>query len=541
MTGAMYAAISGLKAHMNKLNVIGNNIANVNTYGYKTQRYVFHEALYTTSRYGSEGTTRTGGLNPSQVGYGSVTGTIDLDMTTGNYVPGKSSDVMINGDGFFLVGDKDLEVDPLNASSLKNFTLTRVGDLSFKSDGYYSNQEGSVIYGFLNKDYDKDGKPVICDQLVPIRYPRMYEQTEEYTVQDYISYFKLNIGEEDLSILFNGTGGTDGYTLKFEGQDYDELNNKKPFEDAWKAIDATKADPSVKVELTPLADIKSVDDLKTMDDVRAFLLATQSAPMTIQGSDPDNPKERTVVADSNDPPQKVCYNLTEQFHLKGSAILPKIFDLDDPDLNPHHLKKEQLAPEIAELEGKLIDGGAVISNDGQKLINNNPYLNVDSITVDNKSGRISCITKETDEEVIIGYIAVGNVTNPDGVTNTGGPNYKAMDGAGELSIGLLSGSAEDLGIVYVNGSTVETAKKDPVTGNAMKDSYDAQGNELFPAGSRIGNAGTTEFVTGGLELSKTDLATEIAEMISTQRGYQANTRIVTVTDSMLEELVNMKR
>jgi flagellar hook protein FlgE len=57
----------------------------------------------------------------------------------------------------------------------------------------------------------------------------------------------------------------------------------------------------------------------------------------------------------------------------------------------------------------------------------------------------------------------------------------------------------------------------------------------------VKSAGTTSLITGGLEASTTDLATEISEMITTQRGYQANTRIVTVTDSMLEELVNMKR
>lgn len=63
----------------------------------------------------------------------------------------------------------------------------------------------------------------------------------------------------------------------------------------------------------------------------------------------------------------------------------------------------------------------------------------------------------------------------------------------------------------------------------------------MPDGTRIGSSGTTSLITGGLEMSKTDLSTEITEMITTQRGYQANTRIVTVTDTMLEELVNMKR
>ena len=56
MTGAMYAAIAGMKTHMNKLSVIGNNIANVNTNGYKTQRTVFRDALYTMYSSGSDGT-----------------------------------------------------------------------------------------------------------------------------------------------------------------------------------------------------------------------------------------------------------------------------------------------------------------------------------------------------------------------------------------------------------------------------------------------------------------------------------------------------
>ena len=107
MTGAMYAAISGLKSHMSKLNVIGNNVANVNTYGYKAGRVTFRETVYTTLTAGSDGTALKGGVNPSQLGYGCNIGTIDLDMSTANAVPtGVNLDCMIQGDSFFLVGDK---------------------------------------------------------------------------------------------------------------------------------------------------------------------------------------------------------------------------------------------------------------------------------------------------------------------------------------------------------------------------------------------------------------------------------------------------
>ena len=108
MTGAMYAAIGGLKTHMANLNVIGNNIANVNTAGYKAQRMTFQESIYATSKSGSDGGVTTGGNNPSQIGYGSSIGSIDLNMTPGTYNPtGFGLDCMIDGEGFFMVGDKN--------------------------------------------------------------------------------------------------------------------------------------------------------------------------------------------------------------------------------------------------------------------------------------------------------------------------------------------------------------------------------------------------------------------------------------------------
>lgn len=171
----MYAAIAGMKTHMNKLSVIGNNIANVNTNGYKTQRTVFRDALYTMYSSGSDGTATVGGKNPAQIGYGSQVASIDLNMTTSNFAPGNPMDCMLYGDGFFLVGDKDVAnvIDPSNPSSFKSLTLTRVGDFQFGPDGYLVDGNGSTVYGFLTVGTDLDGKPIVSDQLVPIRLPRV--------------------------------------------------------------------------------------------------------------------------------------------------------------------------------------------------------------------------------------------------------------------------------------------------------------------------------------------------------------------------------
>lgn len=181
MTGAMYAAISGLKSHMTKLNVIGNNIANVNTYGYKSARTTFRETIYTTLTAGSEGTPMQGGINPNQIGYGCNIGTIDLDMSNGPAVPtGINLDCMIQGDGFFLVGDKG----GVQTDSLNSLMMSKVGDFDFDADGYLVDGAGNVVYGFVTTTATTPAAgtavtqsapgptgDMVSSQLVPIQLP----------------------------------------------------------------------------------------------------------------------------------------------------------------------------------------------------------------------------------------------------------------------------------------------------------------------------------------------------------------------------------
>ena len=143
---------------------------------------------------------------------------------------------------------------------------------------------------------------------------------------------------------------------------------------------------------------------------------------------------------------------------------------------------------------------------------------LDSLTIA-KNGQITGVIKDGDGAVItIGYIAVGQVDNPNGVTHVDGHYYQALDGSGNLHVASIGGVVKPT--------------------NQLKD--DEVDEELCD-GIDVEHSGKTEFVPGGLESSGTELATEISNMIMMQRGYQANTRIITVTDSMLEELVNIKR
>lgn len=175
LSGAMSAGISGLKAHMEALNTVGNNIANVNTYGYKPGRVTFRESMYSTQSAGSAGTATVGGTNPRQTGYGTSIGTVDLDMSsqalesTGHVLDGA-----IQGDGFFLVGPKELTFD--TADDFKKLSLSRVGDFKFDADGYLVDGGGNVVYGFLTASNETDGSAgatpgEVSRVLAPIRLP----------------------------------------------------------------------------------------------------------------------------------------------------------------------------------------------------------------------------------------------------------------------------------------------------------------------------------------------------------------------------------
>ena len=430
MTGAMYAAIGGLKTHMTNLNVIGNNIANVNTAGYKAQRMIFQESIYTTSRAGSDGTEVRGGNTPSQIGYGSQVGSIDLNMSPGTFNPtGVALDCMIEGDGFFLVGNKDLTFE--SAEDYTKLQLTRVGDFNIDALGYVTDGNKNVVYGFKmvqNPDYDPNAQ----------QQYKIDANGNKINIQD-----KLILSTElvPLRVPLGAAAPTEangGY-------------NPTTQESSWQAGD-------------PVYDL-----------------------LGPAGSDPERTTARknwsleNITYDADGKPQALPTGVGQPMEEDGTTDGELTYTGPLPDTN-----------------GKLVS------------------LNGISI---NSNGAITGVA-ENGDTVVIGYAAMGKVTAPDGVTHVGGPYYKAMEGSGEMTVGLAGGLLE--AGTYLNNQRIT---EDDTPG--IKDLLDQNKSN--------------EIRNGGLEASTADVATEFANMIVTQRGYQANTRIVTVTDSMLEELVNMKR
>ena len=146
MMKALYSGVSGLKSHQTKMDVIGNNIANVNTYGFKSQRATFRDVYYQTLKSPSAASEDRGGTNASQVGYGAQVGSIDTIHSLSGYSPtDKATDLYANGEGYFVVQNS-------NGDQL----YTRLGAMNFDSTGNLVDVNGSQVCGWNKGGFTVD-------------------------------------------------------------------------------------------------------------------------------------------------------------------------------------------------------------------------------------------------------------------------------------------------------------------------------------------------------------------------------------------------
>ncbi|WP_061215627.1 flagellar hook protein FlgE, partial [Leptospira santarosai] len=150
MMRSLYSGVSGLKNHQVRMDVIGNNISNVNTHGFKTERVTFQDMISQELRGASEPKENIGGVNPQQVGLGSLIAAIDKIMTQGSLqTTGKNTDVAMSGEGFFIVKDGD-----------KQF-YTRAGAFNLDKNGYYVNPANGLKVQGWNSRLDEKGNKFI--------------------------------------------------------------------------------------------------------------------------------------------------------------------------------------------------------------------------------------------------------------------------------------------------------------------------------------------------------------------------------------------
>jgi len=155
MIRSMYSGIAGMKNFQTKLDVIGNNISNVNTYGFKKGRTVFKDLISQTTAGASGSTNTRGGVNAKQVGLGSQLASIDTIHSGGSLQStGNTLDLAISGDGFFIVGESADALTPGSAEEVDNLQYTRAGNFYMDNQGYLVNGDGFYAYGFSENAED---------------------------------------------------------------------------------------------------------------------------------------------------------------------------------------------------------------------------------------------------------------------------------------------------------------------------------------------------------------------------------------------------
>lgn len=528
MVRSMFAGVAGLRAHQAKMDVIGNNIANVNTWGYKAASMSFKDAMYQNTSSGSSGNTETGGIgavNANQIGYGVTTGAITYDFSTGSMSPSSSGlDCMIEGTGFFIVGPMlsggSLSLEGDDAVKSSGLYLSRVGKFKVDTNGYLTDDSGSYVYGF---SYDQDSDKFVTGSLVPLKLPAqsvLNKQKSEGN-NDKVAIAKKAL--DDANVAYNNQSATmsalrqayvtalSDYEEKSKSLTIDDLEleltaKKKAMVTAYNALQSDATDATLKKNY-----YDSVEDYEkseyTLIQKKAELIAP-NALKTLKDVQPNLDKYFTDYQDAleayrADPSTKAALDAAEtalkdvknQLSVLEDSSLQGIRDAAKIKVSTGEATLEAANNAVIKAKANLLTAQttAASSNSGSSSSGSNTEDSLAEFSTYKIQTDGSIVgTTSTGESVTIGKIALGRVQNMGGLEKDSGYYYTVGASAGNVSV--FEGGGSD-GVIRSNF----------------------------------------------LEMAKVDLATEMTDMITTQRGFQANSKIITVTDQMLEELVNMKR
>ncbi|MEG1490979.1 MAG: flagellar hook-basal body complex protein [Oscillospiraceae bacterium] len=557
MNRAMFSGVAGLKTHQTKMDVIGNNIANVNTYGYKAQRAVFSDIFYQTVSSASAGTSNRGGTNPSSVGYGSKLAAVQTQMTQSSMQStGFGLDVAITGEGFFQVMDPD-----------GNIFYTKAGLLDYDSNGYLTDINGNFVLGTPTADGKPDKQKLKLDNVGSVTPEKASLKATangiEYTLSASNSTsmgnvsIKFGASDELPSPLkakasISTTGAITvqlSKTAKFTSIDemnkaintaITEANGGKPHTAG--DFTLTSAEGAKKFAVPggiSGAEICGTDfSVQDGDVVGAPLFGGY---MEVKGTNTafdgngtiTNPDDFTATYDKGDPAKKIPASWKISMTVSGKTFtgvvsegeMAQSFLLQSADEKSNIEMSNPTFDKLMTLY-KAANGGVAPTGTGAEKINafeNGKTLTVTPAKPSNDLG-ISAIAFNLAGGTEGGPITLDQLTSiaigSDGTISVSHPS-KGTVAAGKVSLANFANAS---------GLQQEGANYYAETVNSGK-------AKLCNAGSD----GTGGLVSNALEMSNVDLSAEFADMITTQRGFQANSRIITVSDTMLEELINLKR
>jgi flagellar hook protein FlgE len=414
MMRSMFAAISGLKNHQTFMDVVGNNIANVNTTGFKQSRVTFQDILSQTVRGASGPQGGRGGVNPEQVGLGVLISGIDTIQTQGTLQStGKLTDMAIQGDGYFVMSDG------------KQDFFTRDGAFDLGIDGTLVNpSSGLHVMG-----WQADPTTGKIDTTVPptnITIPIGAGMTGKASTSLTVT------GNLDAN---NAGGATNAYPVSTTV--YDSQGNAIP----------------ISLTFTKGAGVNSWSYTAQTTAPGVAVSSTGSSTLTFSGSG------------------KVATG--------GTGTLQLTLTAPDGSTSP-----QSISLDLSQMT-QLAAGSSLSSNtDGASA------GSLTTFTV-GQAGDITGVYSNGYKQPL-GQIAMASFSNPSGLMKAGGNLFQSSANSGTANIGTPD------------------------------------------------SAGRGQIATGFLEGSNVDLAQQFTNMIMAERGFQANSRVITTSDEILQDLVNIK-
>ncbi len=598
MMRSLFSGVSGLKTHQTRMDVIGNNIANVNTTAYKSSSMTFNALMSQTTKRasGPNALTGVGGTNARQIGLGVKAGAINTNITGQGSAQstGNPFDIMISGDAFFVVNN-----------GVSNF-FTRDG--SFYVDGAGNLAMTSTGYNVMGWQVDEETGNIKQDTVTALRIMSAANMTypPEATSQANISGV-IDSNDKDVTSpngksmnlnFYDALGysytarlvmkqSDNPHEFSFEldrildstGKEIRDLEgNTLPVKDLVKFGDVqrsqskkttigmdttaykwegntlqTATDPAV--TLANLANMFNADgtlkDL-TEENVPA---AGDRAAITV-GEALDNIAKAHGYEGSTDEFLQLAMK-TETITGTGDAaektttfvpMATLLYNATQTDVEPAFTKLNSTTSTTT-MDGRVFDG-AIVSYDPDTGvfagINGVPTNNTVSLNFSALGGNFSDITVDFSQSS--NYDKKG--------TSTIGADKGALDanatGAGRRVGEMIGLTVQDNGMIYATYDSGMTRLLGQIATAlfANASGLEKNGDNLYSATLNSGEfdgigvditADGGYMTSGQLEMSNVDLSSEFTEMITTQRGFQANSRIITVSDTLLEELTNLKR
>ena len=548
LINSLFAGVSGIRNHQAMLDVIGNNIANVNSIGYKGSRVTFSDTFNQFVRYGTNPTDTSGGTNTFQIGLGMKLNSVDKNWNQGTFErTGIVTDLALQGDGLFV----------LERNGERFYS--RAGAFIFDADGKLVNpQNGAVVQGKVATDEGaippgnnlQDIKidtnlrlPAVAttkiswggnlDSTAPLTRSENYDQTGS-----------INKG------MATGDKVTESNTV------YDEMGNSYKF--------------NVTYEKTATADTYNLTyELTDMDgNPTSPAVGPTTVTAVFDGTDPEG---KMLSLDGNNPPQKINISdstLGINFDFDASSVTEKTTNtlssavdgnrdatiikgtvsVFDSLGNAHTLTMTYTKLDNNSWSWKAdvpASSGSLTGNSGSLAFNPDGSLSTVSpnppVVVFKPEGGAS----QTNIQLDFG-------SKFDGVTQTSANSViSALNQNGSSAASLSNVSIDQLGNivgVFTNGQSKKLAQilvaNFPNRNGLVsvgENMYTISANTGDPLIGEPGEGSNTTIQSGALEQSNVDLSEEFTRMIVSQRGFQANARVITVSDTLLQEITSLVR